>query len=93
MPHAHTHGAYLPEHHSKRPDVRLGGEVAVEESLDGHPPQGQWPVGRGDVDLVRWEESRHAKVRDLERLALPHQDVAAGQVTMHYPQTGEVLLC
>ena len=88
----YTHSANLPEQDSVRPDVSLGGEVAVEQSLNGHPAERQEAVRCRHVHLVRREQTRHAKVRHFEHLPLPHQDVAAGQVTVHYAQTRQVLL-
>lgn len=32
-----TQGEELPHHHAEGPDVRLGGEDALLDGLDGHP--------------------------------------------------------
>ena len=66
--------------------------MSVEQCLDGHPPQRKGSVRRGHVHLVRWEEPRHPKVRSFQSFSLAHQNVAAGQISVEYSQTGQVFL-
>lgn len=59
-------GEHLPHQHAESPDIRLGGEVTLQDGLGGHPAQGHpglaevvvLTVGQKDTEAVGWEEGQ-----------------------------------
>ena len=80
---------HLPGEHPERPDVRLGGEVAVEECLEGEPPDGHG-VGGGAGSGGRAGVARQPEVADLHSEVRGHEAVACGEVAVDVAEVREV---
>ena len=55
-------GEDLPEHDAEGPHVRLGGELVVEDGLEGHPADGDGVVFTAVVERPRVDTAGQPKV-------------------------------
>lgn len=59
-------GEHLPHQHAESPDIRLGGEVTLQDGLRGHPAQGHPGLAevvvltaeQKDTEAVGWGEGQ-----------------------------------
>ena len=86
-----TEAVDLPEHHPEGPDVRLGGELAVENALRWHPPHRQQGLALYSIVVRTVDVPGETKVRYLHCETFSHQSIPGGQVAVYVVMRGEVL--
>lgn len=71
---------HLPQGHPKGPHVTCGRELPHEDTLPGHPPDGQHRPALHAVIIPSIEVPAHAKVGNFDGEIFPDQAVPCGQV-------------